>query len=145
MRMGSSRLWALCFASTMASCALIVNPDLEGLEAYTSETGAPDAETGGEALGKDADADADDVRDADASPDNAPDADAALDGPDAADTADGATPDGSEAGVLITGSFVASSVVPAQASQYQIVGQMVSTTRVRGTTKSGFLVEGWLQ
>jgi hypothetical protein len=145
MRTRSWSLWALYLATT-ASCALIVNPDLEGLEAYPAETGAPDAQTGGEPVGSDTDVDSDRVRDADADDaDDVPDVEAALDGPDAFDAEGGTTSDGGERRVFVTGGFVAPPVVPAPTSQYQIVGRIVSTPRIRGTTTSGFLIEGWLQ
>jgi hypothetical protein len=128
-----------------ASCALIVNPDLEGLEAYPADAGASDAHTGDEPTGSGVGAETGDVRDADARADDSPDADAAPDGPEAGDTGVAPTSDGGEGGVLVTGSFVASSVMTAPTSQYQVVGQIVSTPRVRGSTTSGFLVEGWLQ
>jgi hypothetical protein len=135
----------LCSVMT-ASCALIVNHDLDGLEPYPADTGAPDGRTGdadASADVRDADAGADDARDADAGTNELPDA--PLDGSDAGDTGAVPTPDGGDAGILVTGGFVASSVAPVATSQYQIVGRMVSAPPVRGTTKSGLIIEGWLQ
>jgi hypothetical protein len=145
----------IAVTGSLASCSLIIDPDLEDLKLYEPEPpdadgsmppeGAPNDEhskppDGGVADAAEGGTDALDERDVEERDVEVRDVE--VRDVDAAETG---APDAQGAGLTAIGGFVSSYIGHGSPSTYEIQGQMVSTNRVRGTTKSGLSIEGWFQ